>query len=77
MEEKMLYNILDVKYLKMFNRKITYDSNANSDLYPNGWYLNKDYKVKIKILIEAIENKKLIVDTDLYQNIIEGVRKKH
>ena len=69
-----MYNILEVKYLKMFGRKVTYDLNDNADLYPNDWYINNNYELKSKILLEALENKKKIVDTILYQNNIEGVR---
>ena len=76
MDDKLLYNILEVKYLKMFGREITYELNDNYDLYPNDWYLNKDYELKNKILLEALEKKLMIVDTDLYQMNIEGNRKR-
>lgn len=75
MDKEMIYNILEVKYLKMFGREITYDSNDNFDLYPNDWYLNNDYDLKIKILLEALEKKEKIANTILYQSNIEGCRK--
>lgn len=75
MDDKLLYNILDVKYLKMFGRKVTYNFNDNYDLYPNGWYLIDDYEFKCRILLEALEKQEKIINTDLYQNNIEGNRK--
>ena len=75
MDNKMLCNMLEIKYLKMFGRKITYDLNDNSDLYPNDWYLNNDYDLKSKILLEALEKKETIVNTTLYQSNIEGNHK--
>lgn len=75
MDEEMLYFMLEIKYLKMFGREITYDLCDNSDLYPSDWYIDSDYKLKSKILLEALENKKKIIETTLYQNNIEGIRK--
>lgn len=76
MSDKMLYNILEVKYLKMFEREITLDPNANDDLYPNGWASSDNYELKSRILIEALKDKKKIEETELYQSsFIEGTRK--
>lgn len=74
MDDKMICNILEIKYLKMFNREITYDLDDNSDLYPNDWYINQDYELKSRILLEAIKNNKKIENTALYQSTIEGIR---
>lgn len=75
MNKKTLCYMLEVKYLEMFGRKISYEiGNDNSDLYPNGWSLNKNYEAKIEILKEALEKQITIENTDLYQNSIEGVR---
>lgn len=75
MDKGMIYNILEVKYLKMFGREITYDSDDNFDLYPNDWYLNNDYDLKIKILLEALEKKEKIASTTLYQSSMEECHK--
>lgn len=74
MDERTMCNILEVQYLKMFGRKVTYDLNANNDLYPSDWYIYTNYDLKSKILLEALENGKKIVNTTLYQNNSEGVR---
>ena len=75
-DEKMLYYILETKYLKNFGRKITHDLRENSDLYPNDWYISDNYALKSKILIEAIENNIKILETNLYQSNIEGKKKR-
>ena len=38
MDEKMVCAMLEVQYLKMFGREITYVPYANRDLYPYDWY---------------------------------------
>lgn len=75
MDKQMLYNMLEIDYLKMFNREISYDIYENQDLYPNDWFLNQDYDFKSKILLEALKKNITIKETDLYATIIEGNRK--
>lgn len=70
MDEKMVCAILEVKYLKMFGREITYDSYANIDLYPYDWHQIYDYKLKAKMMSEALDKKIKIQDTDLYMSTI-------
>ena len=70
MDEKMVCAILEVKYLKMFGREITYDPYANIDLYPYDWYQIYDYKLKAKMMSEALDKKIKIQDTDLYMSAI-------
>ncbi len=36
-------------------------------LYPLGWHMNKNYKLKVLIIAEAIEKHILVYDTDLYK----------
>lgn len=75
MENKMLYNILEIRYIKMFGRNVSYDLSVNSDIYPSDWYSNDDYEFKSKVLMEALEKKINISETSLYQEIVEGIRK--
>ena len=75
MKKELTYNLLEMKYLKIFGKKITPVMEYDHDLYPNDWFLNNDYNLKSKILAEAINKKIKIVDTEAYQEIIEGVRK--
>ena len=59
----------ELSYKKYFN------TTKEEDLFPIGWYENKDYKSKIAIITEAIKTNTLIVNTPSYLNIIEGVVK--
>ena len=63
-----LYTLAELKYKKHFN-------NLNDDdLFPSGWYGNKNYQKKIEIICEAIKNNTLIVNTKSYLDITEGVK---
>lgn len=64
-----LYTMAELSYKKYFN------TTKEEDLFPIGWYENKDYKSKIAIITEAIKTNTLIVNTPSYLNIIEGVVK--
>ena len=75
MDKELVYNLLEIKYLKTFGKNVTLNMEDDHDLYPNGWFLNSDYTVKSKILAEAINKKIKIIDTEAYQEIIEGVKK--
>ncbi len=72
MENKLfeLYTLAELSYKKHFN-------NLNDDeLFPSGWYGNKDYRTKIEIITEAIKLNTLIINTPSYLKIIEGTNKK-
>lgn len=63
-----LYTLAEIKYKKYFN-------NVNdNELFPSGWYDNKNYQKKIEIICEAIETNTLIVNTKSYLDIMEGVK---
>ena len=68
----MICNILTIKYLKMFNREISYDVD-NRDLFPSGWFSSTNYKFKNQLLLESLEKKLTIIDTTLYQQSIEEI----
>lgn len=70
-EDKLfeLYTVAELSYKKNFN------TTKEEDLFPIGWYENKDYKSKIAIITEAIKTNTLIVNTPSYLNIIEGTVK--
>lgn len=74
MDNKTLYLILDIKYVEMFGRFISLNSNSNADLYPNDWFLSEDYEYKVKVLVEALNKNIKIEDTELYQKNVEGPR---
>ena len=73
-DQRVAYQILDVKYVKAMGREVSWDPEVNSDLYPNDWFSNMNYAQKANILAEAIEKKCLIRETEAYLNIIEGVK---
>lgn len=67
-----LYTLAELTYQNHFKNMVK----STDELYPDGWYENKNYKVKIEILSEAISTSTLIVDTQGYQKIIEGFEPK-
>lgn len=73
--EKLIYQIMEIKYIKSRGREMSLESMANQDLYPSSWFSNTDYRKKTEILAEAIELGLLIIDTPKYQENIEGVRR--
>lgn len=70
--EEAMCRMMEVSYISQYNR--TPEDN-NQDLYPLGWHANQNYNEKIKILAEAVDNKKTIIETEAYQSMIEGNRK--
>ena len=63
--------MMETNYINMFN-KTTEDEISN--LFPMNWFSFGDNSKKIDILIEAITKKIMVIDTDGYQDIIEGVK---
>ena len=57
-----LYTLAEIAYQKNFENTI----DDKSYLYPEGWYENKNYKLKIEIITEAIKNNTLIEKTPKY-----------
>ena len=44
------------------------------DIFPDGWYSSTDYKLKVEIIAQAIENDLLIKETALYkESILKGL----
>ena len=72
-EEKLfnLYTLAEISYEKSLQNKV---KNLD-DLYPLGWYEKKNYKEKIEIIAEAIENNVLIINTKKYQDSINCLKK--
>ena len=62
-----LYVLADLGY------KHSFPGIGEESLYPDGWYSLTDYKKKSEILAEAIQNKKLINDTALYQELLQEI----
>ena len=72
-KQDIVYNILEIKYVKAMGREVSIDPRANQDLYPYGWFSNGNLIKKASILLEAIEKKCLIIETEGYAEIEEGV----
>lgn len=73
--EKLIYQIMEIKYVKSMGREMSLEPMANQDLYPSSWFSDTNYKKKTEILAEAIKMGVLIIDTPKYQENIEGVRR--
>ncbi len=67
MEDKKeeLYILLEASYVKREREKDELNFNED-DIFPHDWYGIKDYKTKIDILLESINNNQLIKDTPMY-----------
>lgn len=72
MEDKLfeLYTLAELSYKNHFK-----DFVKDYELFPIEWYKNKNYKIKIKIIYDAIKSNTLIVNTPSYLDIIEGEKK--
>ncbi len=73
-EEKLfqLYTLAEMAYQKHFENKV---KNVE-ELYPFGWYSDKNYKEKIAIIAESLKTETLIVDTPSYKNMIINSKKR-
>lgn len=65
-----LYTLVEMAYRDTFLNK----AEDESELFPEGWYQNTNYQKKIEVLTEALDKDILIVYTDSYQTMLEGIR---
>lgn len=65
-----LYTLASISYERHFQGRVK----DVSELYPEGWYEKRNYKLKIEILVEAIKQNQLIINTQKYQSTIEGIK---
>ncbi len=72
-EIELLYNILELKYLEKNGYESKDLKNVFLEIYPFRWFETKDYKDKIMILAEAINENKLIVETNSYNELTKDV----
>ena len=61
--------LLQINYLKKYGREISDD---NRDIVPILFEVSDDWDKKTKILVEAINENKKIIDCKLYPTILEG-----
>lgn len=61
-----LYTLAELSYISHFK-------NIDGELFPSLWYEDKNYKLKIEIITEAIKTHTLIVNTQAYQKKLEGI----
>ena len=67
-----LYTLAEIAYQKQFENNI----DNKEYLFPVNWYENKNYKLKIEVITEAIKENKLIENTKKYQEeMVEGVKR--
>lgn len=67
-EDYKLYVLAEITYTREHNNI------KEEELFPADWYSIGDYKTKVEIIAEALNEKCLIADTKKYQNRVEGVR---
>lgn len=65
-----LYILSEMAYIDTFKDKVE----SEDELFPDGWYGINNYQKKIEALGEALEKDILVVYTDNYANMIEGVK---
>ena len=63
-----LYVLAEIAYKK------EHQDLEENELFPEDFYSISNYQVKTEIIAESIKNKKLISETELYKNRVEGVR---
>jgi hypothetical protein len=63
-----LYVLAEIAYKKAYKDK------EEHELFPADWYSISNYQAKTEIIAEALKNKILIAETNLYKSRIEGVR---
>lgn len=66
-----LYILAELSYKRKFKNVTNEDM-----LYPSGWHNDDNYEEKINIIAEAIKTNTLIVNTSLFQKMIEKLTKK-
>ena len=70
MELMDLYILSEMAYEDTFINTV----DSKEELYPEGWYGMNNYEKKIEVLGEALEKNVLIVYTDGYQTMLEGIK---
>ena len=71
MKEDLDYNLY---VLAEITYKKEHENLADEEIFPFDWYSRKNYKLKTEIIAQALKEKQLIKETQLYNNTIEGVR---
>ena len=64
----IFYVLAEIAYLK------EHEDLDTNELFPADWYSISNYQVKTEIIAQAIKNKILISETELYKSRVEGVR---
>lgn len=65
--------MLEMQYSELFEENFSQDITQDNNLFPNEWYIIKDFEKKIKILSDAIINKKKVEDTDLFKKTMDDL----
>ena len=63
-----LYVLAEIAY-----KRENQDLDENT-IFPQDWYSMRNYKSKVEIIAEALNNKCLIAETQKYQDRVEGIR---
>ena len=73
--EYNIYVLMETRYIDIQKEKDELN-NSRDDLFPDNWYMSKDYKLKTEILTEAIDNNITIKETKKYNELLEKEKNK-
>ena len=66
-DKQLICELFELKYMSELGYDPKDFDKIYNDIYPIGWIENDDYDFKIKLLTEAIIEKKLLVETEQYK----------
>ena len=68
--KKVLCQMMEITYIQKYQ-----DGTNNYNLFPINWFDIKNYDKKIEIIAEALNKNIKIINTNSYNDIIEGIKK--
>lgn len=71
-EKRVVCNLFEVQYIQAHGYETAEFSKCFRELFPREWLDSEDYDNKIRVLAEALEKSILIIETDIYQQIMSG-----
>ena len=69
--EENIYVLMETTYIDNQTKKDELNTDRDN-LFPDNWYLIKNYKLKTEILTEAIDKNILVKDTNKYKESLKG-----
>jgi hypothetical protein len=66
-DKELVCELFQLKYMSELGYNPNDFEKVYKEIYPIGWLENDDYDFKIKLLTEAIAEKKLVSETEQYK----------